>query len=75
MMNGIQRSLHADAADFKCLHGHAIDDTALPVLSNGVGPGSSHAQHTGGSIARTMLFDVASGQACVRSYGQKDIIF
>ena len=32
-------------------------------------------EHTGGSIARTMLFDVASGQACVRSYGQKDIIF
>ena len=32
-------------------------------------------EHTGGSIARTMLFDVAGGQACIRSYGQKDIIF
>lgn len=32
-------------------------------------------EHTGGSVARTLLFDVASGQACIRSYGQKDIIF
>jgi len=32
-------------------------------------------EHTGGSIARTLLFDVASGQGCVRSYGVKDIIF
>lgn len=33
------------------------------------------AENVGGTIARTLLFDVASGQACVRSYGQKDIIF
>ena len=32
-------------------------------------------QEVGGKIARTMFFDIASGQACVRSYGQKDIIF
>ena len=32
-------------------------------------------EYTGGNVARTMLFDVASGQACIRSYGQKDIIF
>jgi len=32
-------------------------------------------EHTGGSIARTLLFDVASGQGCIRSYGAKDIIF
>ncbi len=32
-------------------------------------------EHTGGSIARTLLFDVASGQGCIRSYGVKDIIF
>ena len=33
------------------------------------------AEDVGGKVARTLLFDVASGQACVRSYGQKDIIF
>lgn len=32
-------------------------------------------EYTGGTVARTLLFDVASGQACIRSYGQKDIIF
>lgn len=32
-------------------------------------------EHVGGSVARTMLFDVDSGQACVRSYGKQDIIF
>lgn len=32
-------------------------------------------EHVGGSVARTMLFDVDSGQACVRSYGRQDIIF
>ena len=32
-------------------------------------------EHTGGSVARTLLFDLASGQACIRSYGVKDIIF
>mgnify|MGYP001100224036 FL=1 len=32
-------------------------------------------EHTGGTVARTLLFDVVSGQACIRSYGQKDIIF
>ena len=29
----------------------------------------------GGTVARTLLFDVVTGQACVRSYGQKDLIF
>lgn len=32
-------------------------------------------EHTGGTVARTLFFDVASGQGCVRSYGVKDIIF
>ena len=32
-------------------------------------------QQIGGNVARTLLFDVVSGQACVRSYGVKDIIF
>ena len=32
-------------------------------------------QQIGGTVARTLLFDVVSGQACVRSYGVKDIIF
>ena len=32
-------------------------------------------QQIGGTVARTLLFDVVSGQSCVRSYGQKDIIF
>ena len=32
-------------------------------------------EYTGGTVARTLLFDVASGQACIRSYGVKDIIF
>ena len=33
------------------------------------------AEHTGGTVARTLLFDVVSGQGCIRSYGHKDIIF
>lgn len=33
------------------------------------------AENVGGTVARTLLFDVASGQGCIRSYGQKDIIF
>lgn len=32
-------------------------------------------QEVGGKVARTLFFDVNSGQACVRSYGQKDIFF
>ena len=32
-------------------------------------------EHTGGTVARTLLFDVASGQGCIRCYGQSDIIF
>lgn len=32
-------------------------------------------EETGGTVARTLMFDVDSGQGCVRSYGQKDIIF
>ena len=33
------------------------------------------AEEVGGKVARTLLFDVVSGQGCIRSYGQKDIIF
>ena len=33
------------------------------------------AENVGGTIARTLLFDVASGQGCIRSYGRQDIIF
>ena len=32
-------------------------------------------EYTGGTVARPLLFDVASGQGCIRSYGAKDIIF
>ena len=32
-------------------------------------------EDVGGSTARTLLFDVASGQACVRSYGRPELIF
>lgn len=33
------------------------------------------AEDVGGTVARTLLFDVSTGQGCIRSYGQKDIIF
>ena len=33
------------------------------------------AENVGGTVARTLLFDVASGQGCIRSYGRQDIIF
>lgn len=33
------------------------------------------AEDVGGSVARTLLFDVGSGQGCIRCYGRKDIIF
>ena len=33
------------------------------------------AEDVGGTVARTLLFDVATGQGCIRSYGKKDIIF
>lgn len=32
-------------------------------------------EYVGGSVARTMLFYVDSGQSCIRSYGKQDIIF
>ena len=32
-------------------------------------------EDVGGSTARTLLFDVASGQACVRCYGKPELIF
>ena len=32
-------------------------------------------EHVGGNVARTMLFDVDTGQACIRSYGKQDIVF
>lgn len=31
-------------------------------------------EETGGTIARTLLFDVASGMACVRCHGKPDLI-
>ena len=31
-------------------------------------------EDVGGSVARTLLFDVASGQACVRCYGRPELI-
>lgn len=31
-------------------------------------------EDVGGSVARTLLFDVATGQACVRSYGRPELI-
>lgn len=32
-------------------------------------------EDVGGKVARTLLFDAASGQACVRSYGKPELIF
>ena len=32
-------------------------------------------EDVGGSVARTLLFDAATGQACVRSYGKPELIF
>lgn len=31
-------------------------------------------EEVGGTVARTLLFDVSTGQACVRSYGKQDIV-
>lgn len=33
------------------------------------------AENVGGTVARTLLFDVASGQGCIKSYGRQDIYF
>ena len=33
------------------------------------------AENVGGTVARTLLFDVASGQGCIKSYGREDIFF
>lgn len=32
-------------------------------------------EDVGGTTARTLLFDVISGQVCVRSYGKPELIF
>ena len=32
-------------------------------------------EDVGGSVARTLLFDPATGQACVRCYGRQEMIF
>lgn len=32
-------------------------------------------EDVGGSVARTLLFDVASGLGCIRCYGRKELIF
>ncbi len=32
-------------------------------------------EEVGGRVARSLFFDVGSGQGCIRSYGQKDIYF
>ena len=33
------------------------------------------AENVGGTVARSLLFNVGTGQGCIRSYGLKDIIF
>lgn len=33
------------------------------------------AEDVGGTVARTLLFDVASGQGCIRSFGRQDVLF
>lgn len=33
------------------------------------------AEDVGGKVARTLLFDVASGQGCIRSYGRPEVLF
>ena len=33
------------------------------------------AEDVGGTVARTLLFDVVSGQGCIRSYGRQDVRF
>ena len=33
------------------------------------------AEDVGGTVARTLLFDVVSGQGCIRSYGRPDVLF
>ena len=33
------------------------------------------AEDVGGKVARTLLFDVVSGQGCIRSYGRQDVLF
>ena len=32
-------------------------------------------EDVGGTVARTLLFDVVSGQGCIRSYGRQDVLF
>mgnify|MGYP005966102853 CR=1 FL=1 len=32
-------------------------------------------EDVGGTVARTLLFDVTTGQGCIRSYGRPEIIF
>ena len=32
-------------------------------------------EDVGGTVARTMLFDVSNGMACIRSYGKPEVIF
>ena len=32
-------------------------------------------EDVGGTVARTLLFDAATGQACIRSYGKPELIF
>ena len=33
------------------------------------------AEDVGGTVARTLLFDVVSGQGCIRSYGRQEVLF
>lgn len=33
------------------------------------------AEDVGGTVARTLLFDVVSGQGCIRTYGRQDVLF
>ena len=32
-------------------------------------------EDVGGTVARTLLFDAESGEACIRSYGRPELIF
>jgi len=32
-------------------------------------------EDVGGTVARTLLFDAATGQGCVRCYGKPELIF
>ncbi len=49
-----------------------IESTHLILRREGI---RLKAEDVGGTVARTMLMDVISGQVCVRSYGKPEVIF